>query len=247
MVPPGTALSAAALSVVRSAPVTSFSSLRTGWAPPGPRDPVGAPAGAPAGAEEPEAAGVVVVPVPVAAVALSVPASTPPPTAPATSKAAARARVDLKTVELFIVCLLVRAVTVTATDNEARALPWMEAGPSLGGGWQSGDGRLRHGELLEVLPNLTARVVLDAGVRVEHHRRPRVGVVRRPRRQRTVVGVTGARELHPCGGEPIGHEPALLLPGERPFTHGLERPSDIHSVDRPELSVVRRGGPVPLV
>src|SRR3954470_6664616 len=247
MVPPGTALSAAALSVVRSVPVTSFSSLRTGWAPPGPRAPAGPPAGSPAVAEDPEASGVVVVPVPVAAVALSVPASTPPPTAPATSKAAARARVDLKTVELFIVCLLVRAVTVTATDNEVRAAPWMEAGPSLGGGWQSADGRLRHRELLEVLPNLAAWVVLDAGVRIEHHRRPCAGVVRRPRRQRTVVGVTGARELHPCRGEPIGHEPTLLLSGEERVAHGVERRSDVDAVDRAELAVVRRGGPVPLV
>src|SRR3954454_18793785 len=167
------------------------------------------------------------MPAPVAAVALSVPASTPPPTAPATSKAAARARVDFKTVELFIVCLLVRAVTVTATDNEARAPPWMAAGPSLGGGWQSADGRLRHGELLEVLPNLAAWVVLDASVRVEHHCRPGAGVVRRPRRQRPVVGVAGARQFAPCGREPIGHEPALLLSREESVAHGVERRSDV--------------------
>ena len=60
---------------------------------------------------------------------------------------------------LFIVCLLVGAVTVTTAASEAVGVAWKEAGPSLGDYWQSADRRLRQGETMEELADLPTWVV----------------------------------------------------------------------------------------
>src|SRR5437763_119852 len=87
-VAPGTAFCAAAVSVARFAPVTAFSSLRIGAAPPGPGPP-GPPARGPPGPGFPGAllaAGVGLVAEVVDAPALRVLARTPPARAPAASR-----------------------------------------------------------------------------------------------------------------------------------------------------------------